>query len=66
MTVLLVAHDINPLLSVTDRVIYIARGRTAIGKPEEVITSQRLSQLYGSPVEVVHTQDRYFVLGAEV
>ena len=66
VTVLLVAHDINPLLTVTDRVIYIARGRTAIGKPEEVITSQSLSQLYGSPVEVVHAQDRYFVLGAEV
>jgi len=66
VTVLLVAHDINPLLSVTDRVIYIARGHTAIGKPHEVITSQSLSQLYGSPVEVVHTQDRYFVLGAEV
>jgi zinc/manganese transport system ATP-binding protein len=66
VTVLLVAHDINPILSVTDRVIYIARGHTAIGKPEEVINSQSLSQLYGSPVEVVHTQDRYFVIGAEV
>jgi zinc/manganese transport system ATP-binding protein len=66
VTVLLVAHDINPLLSVTDRVIYIARGRTAIGKPGEVITSQSLSQLYDSPVEVVQMQDRYFVLGAEV
>jgi zinc/manganese transport system ATP-binding protein len=66
VTILLVAHDINPLLSVTDRVIYIARGHTAIGRPEEVITNGSLSQLYGSPVEVVHTQDRYFVLGAEV
>ena len=66
VTVMLVAHDINPLLSVTDRVIYIARGRSAIGKPETVINSRSLSQLYGSPVEVVQSQDRYFVLGAEV
>lgn len=66
VTVLLVAHDINPLLPVTDRLIYMARGRTAIGKPDTVITSQSLSQLYGSPVEVVQSRDRYFVLGAEV
>jgi zinc/manganese transport system ATP-binding protein len=66
VTVLLVAHDINPLLQVTDRVLYIARGHTAIGAPADVITGPALTQLYGSPVEVVHTLGRYFVVGAEV
>jgi zinc/manganese transport system ATP-binding protein len=66
VTVLLVAHDINPLLQVTNRVLYIARGHTAIGAPGDVITGPSLTQLYGSPVDVVHTLGRYFVVGAEV
>ncbi|GCE49431.1 zinc/manganese transport system ATP-binding protein [Thermosporothrix hazakensis] len=66
VTVLLVAHDINPLLPVVDRVIYIANGQSMIGKPDEVITSEQLSRLYGVPVEVVHALDRIFVVGAEI
>lgn len=66
VAVLLVAHDINPLLPVVDRVIYVANGRSAIGTPNEVITGEMLSQLYGSPVEVVHVLDRVFVVGAEI
>jgi len=54
------------LLPVVDRVIYIANGHSAIGTPEEVITSDMLSRLYGSPVEVVHALDRIFVVGAEL
>ncbi len=65
VTVLLVAHDINPLLSVVDRVIYIANGRSAIGTPAEVINSETLSTLYNTSVEVVHALDRIFVVGAD-
>lgn len=66
IAVLLVSHDINPLLPVTDRVLYIARGRIAIGTPQEVITSGTLTKLYGSPVEVVEALGRLFVVGAEI
>ena len=66
VAVMLVAHDINPLLPVVDRVLYIARGHTAIGPTDEVITSSALSQLYGSPVEVVQALDRVFVVGADI
>lgn len=66
VTVLLVSHDINPLLPVTDRVLYLANGQSSIGTPDEVITSETLSTLYGSPVEVVRALDRVFVVGAEV
>jgi zinc/manganese transport system ATP-binding protein len=66
IAVILVAHDINPLLSVADRVIYMARGHVALGTPDEVITSHTLTQLYGSPVEVVQALDRVFVVGAEI
>ena len=65
VAVMLVSHDINPLLSVVDRVIYMANGQSAIGRPDEVVTSQSLSKLYGSPVEVVQALDRLFVVGAE-
>ncbi|MSP12283.1 MAG: ATP-binding cassette domain-containing protein [Chloroflexi bacterium] len=65
IAVMLVTHDINPLLQVVDRVIYMAHGHSTIGTPEEVITSSTLTRLYGSPVEVIHALDRLFVVGAE-
>lgn len=65
VTVLLVSHDVNPLLPVIDRVLYIANGQSAIGTPDEVITSITLSKLYNSPVEVVQALGRLFVVGAE-
>lgn len=63
-TVLLVAHDINPILSSVDRVVYVARGQVALGTPEEVITTETLSRLYATPVEVLHASDgRIVVVG---
>lgn len=66
VTVLLVSHDINPLLPVVDRVVYIANGKLAIGKPDNVITSEQLTQLYGAPVEVIRSGERVFVAGVEL
>jgi zinc/manganese transport system ATP-binding protein len=64
--VLLITHDVNPLLSATDRVLYLANGHGALGTPKEVITRTTLSQLYGSSVEVVQALDRLFVVGVEI
>ncbi len=62
--VVLVAHDVNPLLRYVDRLVYVARGHIAVGRPEEVITTETLSRLYGTPVEVLRTQDgRLIVVG---
>ena len=44
--VVFVTHEVNPVLPITDRVLYLVGGNWAIGKPEEVMTSQRLSGLY--------------------
>jgi zinc/manganese transport system ATP-binding protein len=64
VTVLLVAHDVNPILSYLDRVIYIARGGAVSGTPAEVITSPILSSLYATPIEVLRTSDgRLVVVG---
>lgn len=65
VAVLLVTHDVNPLLKSIDRVLYLARGGGTIGTPDEVITSTTLSKLYGSPVEVVDALGRMFVVGVE-
>ena len=64
VAVLLVAHDVNPIITYLDRAIYVANGRTAIGSPEEVITSETLSRLYGAAIEVLRTRDgRLVVVG---
>lgn len=53
VTALLIAHNINPLLPHLDKVMYIANGRVATGKPSEVLTSETLTALYGTQVEVL-------------
>jgi zinc/manganese transport system ATP-binding protein len=64
VAVLLVAHDVNPLLPYLDRVIYLAAGRALAGPVEAVITAHQLSELYGAPIEVLRTGDgRLVVVG---
>jgi zinc/manganese transport system ATP-binding protein len=64
VAVLLVAHDVNPLASYLDRVVYLAGGRALAGEVHDVITGPRLSELYGTRVEVLRTSDgRRVVVG---
>lgn len=64
VTVLLVAHDINPILPFVDRVVYCAGGHVVSGKPQDVIKTEILTKLYGTPVEVLTTSDgRIVVVG---
>ena len=63
--VVFVTHEINPVLPYVDRVLYLAGGRWAIGAPDEVFTSSRLSALYGATIDVVRVRDRIVVLGAD-
>ncbi len=62
--VLLVTHDINPVLGKVDRILYIANGRFTLGKPKDVLTSPVLTDLYGAPVFVLRAGDRLVVVGA--
>jgi zinc/manganese transport system ATP-binding protein len=62
VTTLLVAHDINPLIQCLDKVIYIANGKVATGRPDEVLTSGSLTELYGVPVEVLHDSRNNLVI----
>jgi zinc/manganese transport system ATP-binding protein len=64
VAVMIVAHDVNPILTYLDRVIYLGRGGAVSGTPAEVITSTTLTRLYGTPIEVLSTSDgRLVVVG---
>jgi len=64
VTVLLVAHDVNPILGYLDRVVYFAGGRGLAGAPRDVVSGPVLSDLYGVPIEVLETSDgRLVVVG---
>jgi zinc/manganese transport system ATP-binding protein len=62
LTVLFSAHEINPLIGVIDRVLYLGNRQAAIGTVEEVITSPVLSRLYGTAIDVVRLKGRVFVM----
>ncbi|MFF8973482.1 metal ABC transporter ATP-binding protein [Streptomyces sp. NPDC014995] len=62
--VVFVTHEINPVLDLVDRVLYLAGGGHRIGTPEEVLTSESLSRLYGTRVDVVRVHGRVVVVGA--
>lgn len=62
--VVFVTHEINPILPLVDRVLYLAGGRFRVGTPDEVMTAPVLSELYGTPVDVIHSHGRIVVLGA--
>lgn len=62
--VVFVTHDVNPILGMVDRVVYLAGGRFLTGTPDEVLRSEVLTDLYGTPVEVLRSKGRIIVAGA--
>lgn len=62
--VLFVTHEINPVLPLVDRVLYLVDGRFRIGTPDEVMTSATLSELYRTDIEVLRVRDQIIVVGA--
>jgi zinc/manganese transport system ATP-binding protein len=63
--VLFVTHEINPVLPLVDRILYLVDGRFRIGRPDEVMTTQTLSELYRAQVDVVRVQGQIHVVGAQ-
>lgn len=64
VAVLFVTHDVNPILGAVDRVLYLAGGGFRIGTPDAVLRSDVLSDLYGSPIDVIRSGDRIVIVGA--
>lgn len=64
VAVMIVAHDVNPILSHLDTVVYLARQGCRVGPPRLVITSESLTRLFGTPIEVLTASDgRMVVVG---
>lgn len=62
--VLFVTHEVNPVLDVVDRILYLAHGSHRVGTPDEVLTSENLTDLYGTPVDVLHSGGRVLISAA--
>ncbi len=65
IAVLISAHDMNPLMRETGTVVYVAAGRAAAGRTDDVIRTEVLSALYGSHVDVLHVHGRVLVIAGE-
>jgi zinc/manganese transport system ATP-binding protein len=63
--VLFVTHEINPVLPLVDRVLYLVNGRFRIGRPDEVMNSETLSELYRTKIDVVRVRGQIHVVGAQ-
>src|SRR6476469_7208673 len=61
--VVFVTHEINPIMDYVDRVLYLAGGKFRVGTPAEVMTTEVLSDLYDSRVEVIQANGRLIVVG---
>lgn len=64
ITVLLSAHNMNPLLPVMDRIVYLANGRAASGRTDAVVRTEVLSKLYGYHIDVVRVHGKILVIAA--
>ena len=65
IAVLISAHEMNPLLPVIDRIVYLAAGRAASGTAAEVVRTSVLSALYGHHVDVLQVHGRVLVVAGE-
>jgi zinc/manganese transport system ATP-binding protein len=66
IAVLFCSHEINPLLHAVDEVLYLGGGKAAIGSVDQVINSRVLSELYRTPITVLRTNGRIFVLADDI
>jgi iron complex transport system ATP-binding protein len=63
MTVIMVLHDINQSLYYSDEIVAMKDGRiTAHGKPEEIITSELIKNVYDVELGISAVNGRPFVL----
>lgn len=59
--VLFVTHEVNPVLDVVDRIVYLGHGSHRVGTPDDVLTSENLTALYGTPVDVLRSHGRVLI-----
>lgn len=62
--VVFVTHEVNPVLPLVDRILYFVDGRWKAGTTDEVMTTETLSELYRTRVDVLRLDGRVVVVGA--
>jgi zinc/manganese transport system ATP-binding protein len=55
LTIVVVAHDLNPLLPIVDSAIYLLDGHAHYAPIGDVVDDALLTHLYGAPIRVAHT-----------
>lgn len=51
LTALIISHELSLVYAYADNVLCLSRWRTCIGPPMEVLTPQRLQEVYGAPMK---------------
>jgi len=62
VSILLVTHDINPLINCADKMLLLRKRVIGFGNPLEVIKEDLLTQLYGARVTVVEKEKACYVV----
>ncbi len=65
MTILIVLHDINPLVECTDRVILLDGKVIAYGLVSEVINQENLQKMYGTQIHVIQSGPTCYIIGGD-
>lgn len=61
-SVVFVTHSVNPVIGVVDRILYLGPRGHSLGTVDDVMTSEVLSELYGTHVDVIRVGDRVVVV----
>lgn len=59
VTILLVVHDVNPLLHEIDEIMLLNRRIIAFGKPDEVFTEGNLIAAYGASIPIIYCEEGF-------
>ena len=59
VTIIMVVHNINPLLHHIHKVVLLNKRLIAFGTPSEVLTSEKMIETYGSSIPIVICEEGY-------
>lgn len=63
ITIVMVLHDINQALQYSDNIVGLKNGNLLFyGKPNEVVSAERISELYGMSLRTVTFEDKPYVI----
>ncbi len=65
-TIILVTHDINPLVECTDKIILLNRRVIAYGNIADTLTEENLEKVYGTRVPIVRMGNICYTVGSDV